>query len=61
VSPDAFASLQRSQGQLGSSQPKKHISLRLAPELVDRIRAGGADYHARVEQILCEALAAGKL
>jgi uncharacterized protein (DUF4415 family) len=41
--------------------PKKHIGFRLAADVVAGIRATGRGYNARVEKVLREALAAGKL
>ena len=41
--------------------PKKHIGFRLSSDVVDGVRATGKGYNARVEKVLREALAAGKL
>jgi uncharacterized protein (DUF4415 family) len=41
--------------------PKVHIGFRLAADVVDGIRATGRGYNARVEKVLREALAKGKL
>lgn len=41
--------------------PKVHVGFRLAADVVDGIRATGKGYTARVERVLREALAAGKL
>jgi uncharacterized protein (DUF4415 family) len=41
--------------------PKMHIGFRLAADVVNGIRATGKGYNARVEKVLREALAAGKL
>jgi uncharacterized protein (DUF4415 family) len=41
--------------------PKIHIGFRLAADVVHAIRATGRGYNARVEKVLREALAKGKL
>lgn len=41
--------------------PKVHIGFRLAADLVNAIRATGRGYNARVEKVLRDALAKGKL
>lgn len=41
--------------------PKVHIGFRLAADVVDGIRATGRGYNARVEKVLREALAKGRL
>ena len=41
--------------------PKVHIGFRLAADVVAGIRATGKGYNARVEKVLREALAEGKL
>ena len=41
--------------------PKIHIGFRLAADVVKGIRATGSGYNARVEKVLREALAKGKL
>ena len=41
--------------------PKVHIGFRLAADVVEGVRATGKGYNARVEKVLCEALAKGEL
>jgi len=41
--------------------PKIHIGFRLAADVVNAIRATGGGYNARVERVLRDALAKGKL
>ena len=41
--------------------PKIHIGFRLAADVVNAIRATGRGYNARVEKVLRDALAKGKL
>ena len=43
------------------ANPKKRVGLRLAPDVVDGIRATGKGYNARVEEMLRKALARGHL
>ena len=42
-------------------KPKVHVGFRMAADVVDGIRATGKGYNARVESVLRDALAAGKL
>lgn len=41
--------------------PKVQIGFRLARDIVERIRASGAGYNARVEKVLREALDEGRI
>jgi hypothetical protein len=41
--------------------PKVHIGFRLAADVVNGIKATGRGYNARVEKVLRDALAKGKL
>ena len=41
--------------------PKKHVGFRLDATVVEGIKATGKGYNARVEDVLRDALAAGKL
>ena len=43
------------------TMPKVHSGFRLAADVVEGIKATGKGYNARVERVLREALAAGKL
>ncbi len=51
----------RRRGRPPTDSPKVRIGLRLAPDVVRGIRATGRGYNARVEKVLREALAEGKL
>lgn len=51
----------RRRGRPPVDSPKVRIGLRLAPDVVEGIRATGRGYNARVERVLREALAEGKL
>ena len=42
-------------------QPKVHIGFRLVADVVEGVRATGCGYNARVEKVLREALANGRL
>jgi uncharacterized protein (DUF4415 family) len=62
VFPEQFASWQNKRiGRPPSSNPKVHISFRLASDLVDGIKATGEGYNARVEKVLRNALERGAL
>ena len=43
------------------ARPKVHVGFRLAADVVEGIKASGKGFNARVEQILRDALAQGKL
>ncbi len=51
----------KKRGRPPVATPKVHIGFRLAADVVDGIRATGRGYNARVEKVLREALAKGKL
>jgi len=51
----------RSPGRPKVETPKVHVGFRLAADVVDGIKGTGKGYNARVETVLREALAAGKL
>lgn len=51
----------RRRGRPPVDSPKMRIGLRLASDVVHGIRATGRGYNARVEKVLREALAEGKL
>jgi uncharacterized protein (DUF4415 family) len=48
-------------GRPRAERPKVHVGFRLAADVVEGIKATGKGYNARVEQVLREALAQGKL
>jgi uncharacterized protein (DUF4415 family) len=48
-------------GSPRSESPKVHIGFRLAADVVNGIKANGKGYNARVERVLREAIAKGKL
>ncbi len=51
----------KNRGRPPAATPKVHIGFRLAADVVAGIRASGRGYNARVEQVLREALAKGRL
>ena len=61
VFPEQFTALKNKGGRPPVEQPKVHIGLRLAADVVKRVRATGPGYNARVERVLREALESGKL
>jgi uncharacterized protein (DUF4415 family) len=48
-------------GRPRAETPKVHIGFRLAADVVNAIRTTGRGYNARVEKVLRDALAKGKL
>ena len=59
--PEAHAAWKRGPGRPKAETPKVHTGFRLAADVIDGIKATGKGYNARVESVLREALAAGKL
>jgi uncharacterized protein (DUF4415 family) len=51
----------RKRGRPPVESPKMRVGLRLAADVVAGIRASGRGYNARIEQVLRDALAQGKL
>ena len=60
VFPEQYKTWKR-MGRPPVAAPKVHIGFRLAADVVSAIRATGRGYNARVEKVLREALAKGKL
>lgn len=60
VFPEQHAAWKR-RGRPPVAEPKVHIGFRLSADLVRDIRATGRGYNARVEKVLREALAEGRL
>jgi uncharacterized protein (DUF4415 family) len=58
--PAQFATW-KGRGRPPVETPKVHIGFRLAADVVDGVRATGRGYNARVEKVLREALAKGRL
>lgn len=61
VFPEQARKLKAMGGRPKLERPKTHIGFRLAADLVESIRATGKGYNARVEQVLRDAVAQGKL
>ncbi len=59
VSGHAPVAIKRT-GRPPVAEPKVQIGFRLSQDVVDRIRASGTGYNARVEKVLREALDAGR-
>ena len=59
--PEAYAAWKRGPGRPKVETPKKLHSFRLDSAVLDGIKATGKGYNARVETVLREALAAGRL
>ncbi|HXZ17262.1 MAG TPA: BrnA antitoxin family protein [Roseiarcus sp.] len=49
---EAMADFRKKVGRPKAEQPKVHIGFRLSADLVERIRASGPGYNARVEEAL---------
>src|SRR5215467_14049321 len=60
VFPEAYKAWRKKLGRPPVASPKVRISLRLAADVVDSIRATGRGYNARVEEVLRAAFASGK-
>lgn len=60
VFPEEHRSWKR-RGRPSAERPKVHIGFRLAADVVAGIKATGRGYNARVERVLRDALAQGKL
>jgi uncharacterized protein (DUF4415 family) len=60
VFPEQYAALMRQGGRPRLASPKVQIGFRLSQDVVDRIRASGDGYNARVEKVLREAIEAGR-
>ena len=60
VLPDLFVAWKK-RGRPPVETPKVHIGFRLAADVVDGLKATGRGYNARVEKVLREAIAEGRL
>ena len=59
--PEQAKSLKNQGGRPKLERPKAHIGFRLAADVIEGIKATGRGYNARVEKVLRDALARGKL
>lgn len=59
--PEQAKALKAMGGRPKLERPKIHVGFRLAADVVEGIKATGKGYNARVEKVLREALAQGKL
>lgn len=60
VLPEQYKSWKK-MGRPPVAEPKMHVGFRLAADVVNGIRATGKGYNSRVEKVLREALAKGRL
>ena len=61
VFPQQLASWKRGRGRPRLEAPKVTINLRLASDVVKRVRESGPGYNARIEKLLRAALEQGQL
>ena len=61
VFPAQYEAWKKARGRPPVETPKVHIGFRLATDVVQALRATGRGYNARVEKLLREALAKGRL
>ena len=59
--PEQHSAWKNRGGRPPVESPKVHIGFRLAADVVEGVRATGKGYNARVEKVLREALANGRL
>ncbi|NJO38422.1 MAG: hypothetical protein HC871_13480 [Rhizobiales bacterium] len=59
--PEQAKKLRAMGGRPRLERPKIHVGFRLAADVVEGIKATGKGYNARVEKVLRDALAQGKL
>ena len=59
--PELARKLRVQGGRPRLERPKIHVGFRLAADVVEGIKATGKGYNARVERVLRDALAQGKL
>jgi uncharacterized protein (DUF4415 family) len=59
--PEQYSAWKNRGGRPPVESPKVHIGFRLAADVVEGVRATGKGYNARVEKVLREALASGRL
>lgn len=52
VSPDLHASIKRSRGRPKVENPKEAVTLRLSPDTIEKFKATGDDWRARMAKAL---------
>ena len=52
VFPDLMDSIRRSRGRPALANPRKHISLRLDPDVIDKFKATGKGWQGRINEVL---------
>jgi uncharacterized protein (DUF4415 family) len=53
--PELYQSIQRSRGRPALDNPKKIVSIRLDPDVIDKFKATGKGWQARINAILKDA------
>jgi uncharacterized protein (DUF4415 family) len=55
VFPDLMESIRRSRGRPPVAHPRKQVSLRLDPAIIDKFKAGGKGWQTRINEALRKA------
>jgi uncharacterized protein (DUF4415 family) len=55
VFPDLMESIRRARGRPALSNPKRHVSLRLDPDVIDKFKATGKGWQGRINEVLKQA------
>ena len=55
VFPDRMASIRRARGRPALENPKRHVSLRLDPDVIDKFKATGKGWQGRIYEVLKQA------
>ncbi len=55
VFPDLMASIRRARGRPPVAHPRKQVSLRLDPAIIDKFKAGGKGWQSRINEALRKA------
>lgn len=53
--PDLMESIRRSRGRPPVAHPRKQVSLRLDPAIIDKFKAGGKGWQSRINEALRKA------
>lgn len=52
VFPELYEQIQRSRGRPPKAAPKRQISIRLDPEVIEKFRATGPGWQSRINEVL---------
>lgn len=52
VFPELMESIRRSRGRPAIANPRKHVSLRLDPEVIEKFKATGKGWQSRINEVL---------